>query len=117
MEQAAHLVAVLAAQPAPELGPISGLAQLLNTYGAWGVVAILLVAVFFLFKRLEAARDSKDGTLEQQVKAQTALAEEQLKAAVEQTKAAVELKNALVNHTNTLQAFERRLENVEKKLG
>lgn len=112
MEMVVQLLAILAAQPAgsdPVLAPITGLAQLLQTYGAWGLVAILMVVVYFLFRKYVDARDKNDGTLETQVKGQTELVEEQVKASVE-------LKNAIVNLTEALRSIERRLENVEKKV-
>ena len=102
------LLLLLAAQD--PIAPVKGLAELLQTYGAWGVVAVLMGVVWFLFSRYAGARDKIDQTLEAQVKGQTALVEEQ-------TKAQVELKNAIVALTSALQAVERRLENVEKKLG
>lgn len=93
----------------PALGPVSGLAQLLQTYGAWGLVAILMVVAWFLFSRYAEARDKNDGTLEAQVKGTTELVEEHVKASIE-------LKNALVNLTDALRSIERRFENVEKKM-
>lgn len=92
------------------IAPVAGLAQLLQTYGAWGLVAILMVVCVFLFRKYVEARDKNDGTLQAQVKGATELVEECTKNSVEQ-------KNALVNVTNAMLALERRLENVEKKLG
>lgn len=92
------------------LTPVTGLAQLLQTYGAWGIVSVLMGVVWFLFRRYAEARDKNDQTLEAQVKASIALVEEQ-------TASAIQLKNAIESLTNAVKAMERRLENVEKKPG
>ena len=107
-----QLPSLFAAQPGgdPVVAPIAGLAQLLQTYGAWGLVAVLMFVVWFLFRKYVEARDKNENTLQAQVKGATDMAEEVTKASVEQ-------KNALVNTTDALKAMERRLENVEKKLG
>lgn len=90
------------------MADITGLAQLLQSYGPWGLVAVLMVTCGVLFRAYVVARDKNDTTLQAQVKGTTELVEEMTKAAVEQ-------KNALTNLTSALQTFERRLENVERR--
>lgn len=92
----------------PGVHEASSLAALLQSYGGWGLAAILMLVCAFLFRAYVDARNKNDGTLEAQVKASTTLVESQVKTAVE-------LQNALENLTSALQAIERRLENVEKK--
>lgn len=91
------------------LAPATGLAGLLQTYGPWGLVSILMLTVWYLFTKLQAARDRNDGILEAQVRAATALVEESVKASVEQ-------RNALDKIADALKAVERRLESVENKV-
>jgi membrane protein implicated in regulation of membrane protease activity len=103
-------LALLLLAEGPDISPVSGLASLLQTYGAWGLVAVLMVVIWFLFNKYQAARDKNDTTLEAQVRGSTGLVEESVKASVE-------LKNSLDRTTEALKAVERRLENVEDKLG
>jgi ABC-type anion transport system duplicated permease subunit len=86
----------------------SGLAQILESYGPWGLVAVLMVTCGALFRAYVVARDKNDTTLQAQVKGTTELVEEMTRAAVEQ-------KNALMQLTGALSTFERRLENVERR--
>lgn len=94
----------------------NGLAQMIQTYGGWGLSTILMAVIAFLFGALMKARDKNDVTLEAQVKA----AELQVKGATslveELTKTAVETRHSTMNMTDALRALERRLENVEKRL-
>lgn len=118
MSGVTQLALLLAAQhPEPELGPVTGLAHLLQTYGGWGLAALMMTVSAFLFKKYVDARDKNDAALRQQitdaqaqVKGATELVEECTKASVQQT-------NALHNVNDAMRAIERRLENVEKKLG
>jgi hypothetical protein len=86
------------------------LAQTLQTYGAWGLCAVLMVALVVQWRSYVAVRDRYEEIAQQQVKGAIELVEECTKAGVEQ-------KNALVSVTKALEALERRLENVEKRVG
>ena len=92
----------------PGMLEAQSLAQFMQSYGGWGLAALLMLVCAFLFRAYVSARDKNDGTLEAQVKGSTSLVEAH-------TKSSVELQNALENLTNALQSIERRLENVEKK--
>lgn len=87
-----------------------GLAATLQSYGGWGLSAILMSVIVYLFFALQRARDSKEGTLEAQVKSATQIIEET-------TKSSVQLNGALINLTDAMKSMDRRLENVEDKLG
>jgi len=93
-----------------QVEPVTTLAQTLQTYGAWGIVAVLLVALAYLWRAYVAARDKRDAENMEQVKAAFAMVEECTKTAVEQ-------RNASVATAEALKEIGRRLENVEDKLG
>jgi hypothetical protein len=89
---------------------ITGIANLLQTYGAWGLVSILLVVIYYQWKAYVAVRDKNEGSFTEQAKSTIALVEEG-------TTASVEHRNAIDRVAVALIALERRMENVEKKLG
>jgi hypothetical protein len=92
-----------------QLEPVTTLAQTLQTYGAWGLSAILMVALYFTARSYVTARDKRDTENQEQIKAAFSMVEECAKTAVEQ-------KNATVLAADALRELARRLENVEKKL-
>lgn len=97
------------AQPTPEAVPTSTI-ELLQQYGGWGVSVILGGTVIALAKAYKAARDNETVTLKDQNKELIALT-------VETNKSTSELKNALTSVASAMQGMDRRLEDVERKLG
>ena len=88
---------------------VGGLANVLQTYGGWGVAAVLCFVVYRLWSAYEVVRNKNEDILKTQSTNAIALVEEM-------TKAVVEHKSALERVAGTLGDFARRLENVEKKL-
>lgn len=83
-------------------------AHMLQTYGPWGFVVVLLGAVGRLWVAYIHSRDKNEATLQEQVKSAIGFV-------TETTTASVELRAALEQVLAALQAIERRLENVEKR--
>jgi len=83
------------------------MAQTMQSYGGWGLSAILMGVCGLLFRALMSARDKNDTTLEVQVRGAIDMVEAS-------TTAHVELRHALDKVGEALKAIERRLENVEK---
>lgn len=98
---------LIATATTAQIDPVSGLAQTLQSYGAWGLSAILMLSCAYLFKKYVEARDKNEATLTAQVQGAVQLVEEATTAAVEQRKALDDVAKALT-------ALERRLEYVEK---
>ncbi len=88
----------------------SGLAQILQTYGAWGLVAILMIALVLKDRQLLERVEKSDNEHQVQLKGTIDLVEEVTTASVNHT-------NAIEKVSAALAALDRRLENVEKKVG
>lgn len=88
----------------------TGLAQLLQTYGAWGLVAVLLLALVYKDRQLLERVEKSDSEHQLQLKGTIDLVEEV-------TKATVNHSNAIDKVSAALSSLDRRLENVEKKVG
>lgn len=89
---------------------MGGVAGLLQTYGAWGLVSILLFVVGYQWKAYVAVRDKNEGQHAEQTARAIALVEDV-------TKASIEHMHAIEKVASALTSLERRTENVEKKLG
>lgn len=87
--------------------PVAGLADTLQTYGAWSFVAILIFAMIFLWRAYEKARDQADSTREKQVK-------EAMELAISSTATNTALNSAMQTVTQALQSLDERQEKVEK---
>lgn len=83
---------------------IGSIAQTLETYGAWGIVALQFVAIGILWRAYVHARDKNDANL----KASVDLVEAN-------TRVATESKGAMLGVSEALRALERRLEAVERR--
>lgn len=86
---------------------VGGLAAVLQSYGPWAMVAVLIVALVGTAKAYVDIRDRYLVSDAERSKAELALVEEMVKATVEQ-------KAALEKLVEALRALERRVENVEK---
>jgi hypothetical protein len=88
----------------------SGLGRVISSYGGWGLSAVLMIVIYFLFKKYDAVRDKKDAERDAEGKTNLALVQEN-------TRAYVQLNSTLVNLTDAIKSLDRRMENVEDKVG